>query len=67
MTDHLLSVSEAAHATREPANTIRRWIREGILPVEHVGPTRRVRIRVSVLVKFYPADCLVIRNQSIAS
>ena len=67
MPDQLLSVSEAAAATQEPANTLRRWIREGVLPVEHVGPTRRVRIRLSVLRRFYPSDILVIRNQTLAS
>lgn len=60
MTERLLTVKEAAVATGETERTIRRWIDEDILPVERVGPLtlKRVRIRLSVLTKFYPIDVL---------
>jgi len=51
--DPLLTPSEAAKAVDQAvsAETIRRWIRKGILPVVLVGPYRRAMIRRSVALK----------------
>jgi excisionase family DNA binding protein len=51
--DPLLTPSEAAKAVdlAVSAETIRRWIRKGILPVVLVGPYRRAMIRRSVALK----------------
>jgi excisionase family DNA binding protein len=51
--DPLLTPSEAAKAVglAVSAETIRRWIRKGILPVVLVGPYRRAMIRRSVALR----------------
>jgi hypothetical protein len=67
MTDQLLTVAEVSYAIQESPATVRRWIYEGVLPVEHVGPYRRVRVRLSVLASFYPPDLLRIPTQHSAA
>lgn len=52
--DRLLTVGETARLTTSSEATIRRWIRDGRLDVERIGPTRRVRIRGSVVVRLFP-------------
>ena len=39
-----------------PIATVRRWVLEGRIPVERIGPLRlkRVRVRHSVLVAYFP-------------
>lgn len=51
--DPLLTPSEAAKAVDNAvsAETFRRWIRKGIIPVVQVGPYRRSMIRRSVALK----------------
>jgi excisionase family DNA binding protein len=53
--ERLLTVSETAKMTDFSESTIRRWIREGLLEVERVGPTRRLRVRLTVVRRFFPA------------
>lgn len=50
----LLTVAETARLTKFSEKSIRRWIREGLLEIERVGPTRRVRIRETVVRRFFP-------------
>ncbi len=52
--DKLLTVSETAKLTGNSKATIRRWLREGLLKFEYVGPTRRVRVRMSEVRRVYP-------------
>lgn len=52
--ERLLTVGETARLTSNSNGTIRRWIREGLIEVERIGPTRRVRIRASVVRRFFP-------------
>ena len=51
--DPLLTPSEASKAVdlAVSAETIRRWIRKGIIPVVLVGPYRRAMIRRSVALR----------------
>lgn len=56
--DKLLTIAEVAYAIDESERTIRRWVDDGVLPVERVGPYRRIRVRWSTLSTFYPADAL---------
>lgn len=47
--DPLLSPLEASKLCGTSAETIRRWIRKGVVPVVLVGPYRRAKIRFSVV------------------
>jgi len=49
--DPLLSVKEVTERLRVTHSTVRRWIREGKMAAIHVGPTHRVRIRLSELLR----------------
>ncbi len=68
MDDQFLTVQEAADAIHESRRTVERWIYEGVLPVERVGPSKlkRVRIRLSTLQRMYPSDLVRIPTQTIA-
>lgn len=57
-TDHLLTLHEVAYAVDVHVETVRRWVRGGVLAVERVGPSKRLRVRMSVLKQFYPAESL---------
>ena len=46
--DDLLKISEAAELVGVHPNTIRRWVRAGVLPRWNLGPTS-VRVRTSDL------------------
>lgn len=48
--DEFLTIAEAARLLKVSAVTIKRWLKQGILPAYHVGP-RHVRIRYSDLAK----------------
>jgi predicted DNA-binding transcriptional regulator AlpA len=52
--DRLLTVAQTVKLTGYSEESVRRWIRKGALPVERVGPYRRVRVRSSVLRKLFP-------------
>jgi excisionase family DNA binding protein len=41
--DALLTSREVAQLYRVNPETVRRWVRKGILPVIRVGPTHRIR------------------------
>jgi excisionase family DNA binding protein len=46
----LLTVQDAAKRLHVPQSTVRRWIRDGTLPVQRVGPSGRgVRIDLAAL------------------
>lgn len=47
----LLSVRQVTERIQVTKSTVRRWIREGKIAALHVGPTRRVRIRLSELLR----------------
>lgn len=47
--DRLLSIKEAAAELGVHPETVRRWIREGSIPVERYGPHGMVRIRAGAL------------------
>ncbi len=48
----LLSAEEAAPHFGVEADTVRKWIREGGIPVVRVGPHRRPRIKWSTILMF---------------
>jgi predicted DNA-binding transcriptional regulator AlpA len=53
--DALLSLREVATLTGTALSTISRWVHvDRVLPHEHAGPTRRVRVRLSVVLQFFP-------------
>ena len=52
--DRLLTVAETVELTGYSEESIRRWIRKGALPIERIGPYRRVRVRFSVLRQLFP-------------
>ena len=52
--DRLFTVAQTVKLTGYSEESIRRWIRKGALPVERVGPYRRVRVRFSVLRQLFP-------------
>jgi len=52
--DRLLTVAETVALTGYSEESIRRWIRKGALPIERIGPYRRVRVRFSVLRQLFP-------------
>ena len=52
--DRLLTVAQIVQLTGYSEESIRRWIRKGALPIERVGPYRRVRVRFSVLRQLFP-------------
>jgi len=52
--DELFTVAQTVHLTGYSEESIRRWIRKGALPIERVGPYRRVRVRSSVLRRRFP-------------
>ena len=52
--DALLTLAEVEALTGTPLLTLRRWVyREDKLPHLHVGPTRRTRVRLSVVIQFF--------------
>jgi excisionase family DNA binding protein len=56
MSDPLYSLRQVADFTGTPIDTVRRWVLEGRIEVERVGPLRlkRVRVKQSVLVSDLP-------------
>jgi len=52
--DKLFTVAQIVALTGYSEESIRRWIRKGALPVERVGPYRRVRVRFSILRQLFP-------------
>ena len=42
-----LKVREYAEREKVSVATVKRWIAKGAIPVERVGPTKRVRVLVS--------------------
>lgn len=59
-TDSLLSLRHVALITDMPLRTLRSWT-EGVnppMPHEHIGPGRRVKVRVSVVRRMFPRGCL---------
>jgi len=52
--DQLITVAQTVQLTGYSEESIRRWIRKGALPIERVGPYRRVRVRFSVLRRLFP-------------
>jgi len=52
--DRLLTVAQTVELTGYSEESIRRWIRKGALPIERIGPYRRVRVRFSVLRQLFP-------------
>jgi excisionase family DNA binding protein len=52
--DPLLSLREVAVLTDTRLPTVRRWVREHRLDVERIGPTRRIRVRWSVVIALFP-------------
>ena len=52
--DRLITVAQIVKLTGYSEESIRRWIRKGALPIERVGPYRRVRVRFSVLRQLFP-------------
>jgi hypothetical protein len=46
--------AQTVQLTGYSEESIRRWIRKGALPIERVGPYRRVRVRFSVLRRLFP-------------
>lgn len=58
--DTLLTLQEVALITDTSMRTLRAWT-SGAKPAlahEHVGPAGRVRVRLSVVVRFFPRDTL---------
>lgn len=51
--DPKFKLRDVARLTGTPLPTLKRWVREDTLPHEHVGPTKRVRVRQSVVVQFF--------------
>jgi len=47
--DHLLTVRQVAERWNTDASTIRRYIRNGVLHVVRVGPSKLLRIRLSTV------------------
>lgn len=58
MTERLLTTAQVAHAVGVHPETVRRWVRDGSLSCERVGPAKLIRVRLSVLSKFFPLDAL---------
>ena len=56
--DPLLTPSETARAVDHAVSpeTIRRWIRKGVIPVVLVGPYKRAMIRRSVALRLLKSD-----------
>jgi excisionase family DNA binding protein len=56
MSDPLYSLRQVADFTGTPIDTVRRWVLEGRIEVERVGPLRlkRVRVKQSVLLALFP-------------
>jgi excisionase family DNA binding protein len=56
MNDPLYSLRQVADFTGTPIDTVRRWVLEGRIEVERVGPLRlkRVRVKQSVLLTLFP-------------
>ncbi len=63
MTERLLTTAQVAHAVGVHPETVRRWVRDGSLACERVGPARLIRVRMSVLARFFPLDALNITQQ----
>ena len=58
MTDELLTVKEAAERYKLHVNTIRAWVRKGVIPHLRVGPTNLIRLRAEDLeTTVTPDDC----------
>lgn len=51
--DPLLTVAQVLEKVPVSLSTVRRWIREGKIEVVHLGPTNRIRIRLSELRRHY--------------
>ena len=45
MTDELLTVSEAADRYKVHADTIRTWVRKGVIACVRIGPHGLIRLR----------------------
>lgn len=52
--DPLLTVKEVTQRVPVTMSTVRRWIREGKIEIVRFGPTKRVRIRLSELRRYFP-------------
>jgi len=53
--DSLLSLRQVAELTGWNFRTLERWAyKDKRFPVEHTGPTQRVRVRFSTVRKFFP-------------
>lgn len=52
--DDLLSLRQVATITDTRLATVRRWVREQRLPAERIGPTKRVRVKRSVVIQLFP-------------
>lgn len=52
--DELLTVREAADRYKLHVETIRKWIRCGVLPAVYVGPSKEIRVRENDLIS--PSD-----------
>ena len=48
-TDEFLTVTEAATRYKVTADTIRAWVRKGVIAHSRIGPTRLIRLRASDL------------------
>ncbi len=66
-TDTLLTIIEAATAVQESPATIKRWVYEGVIAVERVGPFQRPRIRLSTLQRMYPIDLVRVPSHLVSS
>ena len=58
--DYLLSLRQVALITDTPIRTLQDWTAGANppMPHEHVGPGRRVKVRVSVVRRMFPRGCL---------
>ena len=54
--DPLVSLMDVVTLTQFHERTLRRYVEEATLPVERLGPTRRIYFRWSVVKKNWPED-----------
>lgn len=52
-----LTISEVAVLVRFHRRTLQRYVDEGLMPAELVGPTKRVYMRWDQVRKMFPEDC----------
>lgn len=58
MRERLLTPHEVSAIVGVTVGAVRQWIKRRQIDVERVGPTGRVRIRLSTLRRLYPSDII---------